>query len=233
MRGLFKAARLLCATLLSSLLFPVFPAAASAFRATTPLQVGGETDSQINESAADDTTLPEGPRRPPPDLPGRLRVFVEDSLGKYDQVKNEAAGFRKQGWFPSFFLRDPDRDLVLETEPGGTKSLNVYLSYARRDIEQRLIIAPVERFELPSADRRFLAELITALVTAAPEIGRVRLLFWFAVLEANGRMTWEYRGSLALAAAAARGLPPGPRTPQAVWPVLEENTLPGALWPEP
>jgi len=217
------------AALLGAALPGALPAAETP-RAATPIRVGGETDSQINESATDDAGIAEGVRPSPQDVPGQVREFVEGSVAKYDQVKNGAAGFRKQGWYPSFFLREPDRDVVFDRAADGTMAVSVDLSCARRDIEQRLIVGPQERFLLPGADRRFLAELLTALATASPAISRVRIVFWFAGLRADGRLVWENRGSLALQAAAARRIPRGGRTPQAVWPVLEENTVPQALW---
>ena len=165
------------------------------------------------------------------DLATDLRDFVAGSLARYDEVKSGAAGFRRQGWFPSFFLRDPAADVVLEPGPGAGKAVTVHVSHARRDVEQRLVVAPVDRFVLPGADRRFFAELLAALAVASPEISRARIRFWFGVLQPDGRMGWELQGSLALTAAAARRAPPGKRNQETVWPLLEENSVPASLWP--
>jgi hypothetical protein len=195
--------------------------------------MGGGTDSQINESAADETgDGAGGQRRPPHDLQGQVREYVEGSLARYDQVKDAAAVFRKQGWYPSFFLRTPEADVLVEPGADGTKTVTAHVSVARRDIEQRMIVGPIERFALPGADRRFFAELLAALATSSAEIGRVRLTFWFATLQADGRMAWTNRGTLALSGAAARRLSPGGRTAQAVWPALEQDTVPPELWKE-
>jgi hypothetical protein len=195
--------------------------------------VRGSGESLIDESSPDET--PSAPARPgsSASLAERLREYVEGSLARYDALKSESAGFRRQGWFPSLFLRDPERDVVLEPGPAGTTGVTVDVSCARRDLEQHLVIAPAERFELPGADRRFFAEVLCALATAAPEVGHARLRFWFAVLRADGRMTWESRGGIGLGSAAARRLPAGSRTAEAVWPLLDENTLPPALWDGP
>lgn len=205
-----------------------------AAAAVPPASAAGGTrgggESQIDESAPDESA-------PAPGGPGgvgllteRLREYVEGSLARYDALKSESAGFRRQGWFPSLFLRDPERDVEFETAKGGATTVTVHLSYARRDLEHRIVIAPAERFELPGADRRFFAELIGAVATAAPEIARARLRFWFAVLRADGQLTWESRGGFGLSAAAARRFPTGSRTDAAIWPLLDENTLPPTLW---
>lgn len=193
----------------------------------------GGSESQIDESSPDESTP--APTRPEgaTTLPERLRAYVEASLARYDALKSQSAGFRRQGWFPSLYLRDPARDVVVEPGAGGSVSVAVHISCARRDIEQRLVVAPVDRFELPDADRRFMAELIGALATAAPEVGRVGLYFWFASLRADGRMSWESRGGIGIGAAAARTFPAGSRTAAAIWPLLEENTIPASLWAVP
>lgn len=190
----------------------------------------GGSESQIDESSPDESAP--APARPEgaATLPDRLREYVEGSLSRYDALKSQSVGFRRQGWFPSLYLRDPARDVVVEPGSGGGVSVTVHISCARRDIEQRLVVAPADRFELPDADRRFMAELIGALATAAPEVGRAGLYFWFASLRADGRMTWELRGGIGISAAAARRFPAGSRTAAAVWPLLEENTLPASLW---
>lgn len=189
---------------------------------------GGE--SQIDESSPDESAP--APVRPvgPGALEDRLREYLEGSLARYDDLKNASAGFRRQGWFPSFFLRDPERDVVIESGAGGKKSVTAHVSYARRDLEQRLVVAPADRFELPGADQRFFAELLAALATLAPEMDHARLVFWFAVLRADGRMTWELRGGIGLSAAAARGVPAGQRTAGTIWPLLDQNTIPPSLW---
>jgi len=191
---------------------------------------GGE--SQIDESAPDESAPAAGRAEGPTTLPERLREFVEGSLARYDALKNQSAGFRRRGWFPSLYLRDPPRDVVIESVAGGKMSVSVDISFARRDLEQRLVIGPADRFELPEADKRFFAELIGALATAAPELDHARLNFWFASLRADGQMTWESRGGIGLSAAAARSFPAGSRTAAAIWPLLDENSLPAAVWPQ-
>jgi hypothetical protein len=120
-------------------------------------------------------------------------------------------------------------------EPGAGESLTVtaHISCARRDLEQRLVIAPAARFELPVADKRFFAELVGALATAAPGVEHARLRIWFAVLRADGQMTWELRGGIGLSAAAASRFPTGSRTAEAIWPLLDQNTLPPSVWDVP
>lgn len=205
------------------------PIADPAARAA-PLQRGGE--SQIDETSPDES----GPAAARPggasSLQERVREYVEGSLARYDAVKSEAPGFRRQGWYPSLFLREPERDVAIERAAGGAAVVTVHLSYARRDLEQRIVIAPAERFELPGADRRFFCELLGALATAAPEITRARLLFWFGRLRADGRMSWESRGGIGLAAATAKRFPAGGRSVEGVWPLLDEDTLAPSVWPQ-
>jgi hypothetical protein len=192
---------------------------------------GGGADSQIDESAPDEAAAAPEAAPGPADLPGRVREYVAASLAKYDDAKSAAAGFRRQGWYPSFFLRDPSQDVLVESG-GGATAVTVHLSCARRDVEQRIVVGPAERFFLPGADRRFFTELLAALATAAPEIAHARLRLWFGVLRGDGGMTWEDRGTLALAASVARRFPAGARTPEALWPLLEENSVSPALWPK-
>jgi hypothetical protein len=202
--------------------------ASAAPAADRPVRAGGE--SQIDESAPDESAA--SARRPQGSglLPDRLRDYVEGSLARYDALKCDAAGLRRQGWFPSFFLNDPGRDVAVESGPGGAVSATVHVCYARRDCEHRLVIAPAGQFELPGADQRFFAELLGALALFSPEIARARLVVWFGALRSDGEMTWESRGALGLTAAAARRVPAGSRTPEAVWPLLDENTIPASLW---
>jgi len=204
-------------------------AAVHSGRAAGTTRGGGE--SQIDESSPDESAP--DPSRPSSagSLPDRLREYVEGSLARYDAFKSESKGFRRQGWFPSLFLRDSARDVVIEPGAAGATTVTVHLSYARRDFEQRLVIAPAGRFELPGADKRFFLELLGALAVAAPEIAHARLRFWFAVLRADGQMTWESRGGIGLSAVVARRFPAGSRTAEAVWPLLDENTLPPSIWP--
>jgi len=205
--------------LVSALAAPAWPAAQRS---------GGE--SQIDESAPDESAPPVVRPQGAAALPARLREYLEAGLARYDALKSESASFRRRGWFPSFFLRDPERDIALEPVAGGGMALVAHLSAARRDPEQRLVVGPVERFELPGADKRFFAELICSLATSTPEIGHARLEFWFAILRADGQLSWESRGRIGISAAAARGIPAGKRTAEAIWPLLDENTLPPALW---
>lgn len=218
------------AGLLAACAFTVLPAVAADHPAGVggPRRGGGE--SQIDERSPDESAPAADRTAGAASLSERLREYVEGSLARYDALKNESAGFRRQGWFPSLFLRDPVRDVLIEAGAGGTAAVTVHLSYARRDLEQRLVIAPAERFELPGADKRFFAELLAALAVAAPEIDRARLHFWFGVLRPDGQMTWESRGVIGLSAAAARRVPAGRRTAEAVWPLLDENTLRPSVW---
>ncbi len=193
-----------------------------------PRRGGGE--SQINESSPDESSPVPDRAAATASLPVRLREYVEGSLARYDALKSESTGFRRQGWFPSLFLRDPERDVLIEAGSGGTTVVTVHISYARRDLEQRLVIAPADSFELPEADKRFFAELLGALAVTAPEIGRARLHFWFGVLRPDGQMTWESRGGIGLSAVAARRFPAGARTAEAIWPLLDENTLSPSVW---
>ena len=192
---------------------------------------GGE--SQIDESAPDASTPAAARPAGPAALSERLRDYLEGSLARYDALKSEAAGFRRQGWFPSLFLRDPARDVVIEPGSGGKASVTAHIFCARRDLEQRLVIGPADRFELPGADKRFFAELLGALATLAPELDHARLDFWFGVLRADGRMTWELRGGIGLSAAAANRVPAGQRTAEAIWPLLDHNTLHPSVWDVP
>jgi hypothetical protein len=189
---------------------------------------GGE--SQIDESSPDDAAPGAGRVNGAATLPERLREYVEGSLARYDALKSQSAGFRRQGWFPSLYLREPARDVVVEPGASGALTVTVHIASARRDLEQRLVIGPAGRFELPGADKRFFAELLGALATASPEVGRVRLNFWFATLQVDGQMTWELRGGVSLSAAAAGRFPAGARTAEAIWPLLEDNTLSAAVW---
>ena len=203
-------------------------AAAAQGRAAGLMREGGE--SQIDESSPDQSAPAPGRPEGPATLPDRLREYAAGSLASYDALKNESAGFRRQGWFPSLYLRDPDRDVEIAPGAGGKMAVTVHISFARRDLEQRLVIGPADRFELPGADKQFFAELIGALATASPEVAHASLRFWFAVLRPDGRMAWESRGGIGLSAAAASRFPTGSRTAEAIWPLLDENTLPASAW---
>ena len=225
------AAALVCWVVTCCAIAAPSDAADAPGRVAGAMRGGGE--SQIDESSPDESAPVSGRQEGPATLPGRVREYVEGSLARYDALKNESAGFRRQGWFPSLFLRDPARDVVIEPGTGGKMAVTAHISCARRDLEQRLVIAPADRFELPGADKRFFAELIGALATAAPEIDHARLQFWFAVLRADGQMSWEARGGIGLRAAAAGRLPAGSRTAEAIWPLLDENTIPPSAWDGP
>jgi len=205
-------------------------AAALALRAPAPPAARAAGDSQIDEGAADELPA-RGEDGGADDLAARLRDYAAGSLAKFDEVKSAAVAFRRQGWFPSCWLRDPDADVGLAAGPGG-RTVTVVVSCARRDIDHRLVLGPLERFLLPGADRRFFGELAVALASASPEIARARLRFSFAALDPRGRVVWEDRGAIAITAAAARSVPAGQRTQRAVWPLLDENTVPESLWPE-
>ena len=223
------AAALACWAVAWSAIAVPSTAAVAPKPAAGALRQGGE--SQIDEFSPDESAPALGRPAGPEALPELLRVYLEGSLARYDALKNESAGFRRQGWFPSLFLRDPERDVVIEPGLGGKSSVTANISYARRDLEQRLVIAPADHFELPGADKRFFAELLGALATLAPEVDHVRLVFWFGVLRSDGRMSWELRGGIGLSAAAASRVPAGKRTAAAIWPLLDQNTLPATVWP--
>jgi len=225
-RGLALPGALLAVVALA----PPTHAAARPSPATPAVRAGGE--AQIDEAAPDQSAPAAGRPTGPSSLADRLREYAEGSLARYDALKSETAGFRRRGWFPSLFLRDPLRDVVIEPAEGGA-GVTLHLSYARRDLEQRVVVGPAGRFELPGADKRFFCELLGALATAAPEMAHARLQFWFGVLRADGRMSWESRGGLGLAAAVARRFPPGSRTAEALWPLLDENSLYPSVWEAP
>ncbi len=208
----------------------IAPASAATASGPPPRATRGGGESQIDESSPDESAPAASRPAGPSALAERLRDFVEGSLARYDAVKSEAPGLRRQGWYPSLFLRDPAGDVVIERGAGGGAVATAHLSYARRELEQRIVIGPVGRFELPGADKRFFCELLGALATAAPEISRARLVFWFGVLRPDGGMSWESRGSVGLAAAAAKRFPAGARTAEALWPLLDENTLAASVW---
>ncbi len=189
----------------------------------------GAGESQIDEGSPDAGPEDGGAST---DLEARLRAFAVGSLARYDEVKRGSAGFRRQGWFPSCWLRDADADIVVEGGGEGGAAVTVHVSCARRDIDQQLVVGPLDRFLLPGADRRFFAELVAALAGLSPQLASARLRFWFASLEPDGRLVWVARGALAMTAEAARGVPPGSRTAEALWPLLVENTVPASLWPE-
>lgn len=215
----------IAALVLAAWCAPAPPAMAADQTRRSSQAVRGGGESQIDESAPDEAAPPAGRQGAAGPLAERVRAYVEGSLERYDALKSEKAGFRRQGWLPSFFLRDPDRDVAVEPGPGGKSVVTVHISYARRDLEQRLVIGPAERFELPDADRFFFAEVLGGLAALAPEIGRARVRFWFGVLRADGQMMWESRGGISLTADAARRFPAGARTVEAIWPLLDENTL--------
>lgn len=221
------ALRVLLAGLSAAVLALGTAAAAPAGRSAGAMRVG---ESQIDESAPDDSSPAEERPDGSSSLAQRLRDYVEGSLARYEALKCQSAVIRRQGWVPSYFLKDPAHDVVLESVPGKPAKVTVHLSYARRDCEHRLVISPAEQVELPGADRRVFAELLAALALISPEIGHARLVFWFGALRPDGRMIWKSRGAIGLSAVAARRLPAGSRTAEAVWPLLDENTTPASLW---
>ena len=171
-----------------------------------------------------------GTRRESTNLPLKIGEIVEARLAYFDQFKNEDSFFRRQGWFPSFFLRNAAGDLrVTEPEEGG-REVAIDLSYALKDIEYRMIIRDAGSFILPGANRTFLADLMLSVFDAAPEVERVRLNLWFAVLDSNGTMTWRAMGGLVLASEAAARIPREGGYGDALWGALEENTTPPSLW---
>jgi uncharacterized protein YgiM (DUF1202 family) len=171
-----------------------------------------------------------GVKRESRNLALRARDMVEGRLAYFDQFKNETSLFRRAGWFPSFFLRDPARDLqVSELTPAG-KEITLHLSYALKDIEYRTVIAATEGFTLPGATKTFLADLFLSLFDISPGVRRVRIHIWFGVLQKDGTLTWNSRGAAVLNSAVARRVAREGNFTAAVWSGLEQNTIPPELW---
>jgi uncharacterized protein YgiM (DUF1202 family) len=160
----------------------------------------------------------------------RLLDLVEGKLAWFDQLKNEDSRFRRVGWYPSLFLRRPAGDIVVEKVSSARSAVTVNLSYARRDVEYRMIVNASDRFTLPGANRIFLSDLMLAILDLSREVERVRLHLWFAVLEANGSLSWQSKGEIELPVAVADRLPREGNVTAAVWAALESNTLPPAIW---
>jgi uncharacterized protein YgiM (DUF1202 family) len=160
----------------------------------------------------------------------RLLDLVEGKLSWFDQLKNEDSRFRRVGWYPSFFLRNPERDIVVEKASPARSAVTVNISYARRDVEYRMLINAADRFTLPGANRIFFSDLMLAVLDLSREIERVRLHLWFAVLEANGRLSWQSKGEVELPAAATDRLPREGSVTASVWAALESNTLSPEVW---
>jgi len=171
-----------------------------------------------------------GTRRESTNLPLKLSELVEARLAYYDQFKNEATFFRRQGWFPSFFLRKAGEDLRVIEREGEGKEVSIDLSYALRDIEYRMIISDADSFILPGANRTFLADLIFSVLEAAPEVAKVNLNLWVGVLDKSGTMTWRSMGGVIIGAEAAAGVPREGDYGAALWRVLEQDTTPADLW---
>jgi uncharacterized protein YgiM (DUF1202 family) len=159
----------------------------------------------------------------------RALDLVEGKLTVFDQVKTGGASFRRAGWFPSFFLRSGERDVVIEDLPAGGTMVTVHLAYARRDIEYRTVIDTSRSFSLPDANRAFFTDLLVSLLNLSPEIRKAGLHIWFAVLEGGGSFSWQSQGSLELAAAdmgrASRDEKAGPLPWEAV-----ANSLAEEVW---
>ena len=160
----------------------------------------------------------------------RLLDLVEGKLAWFDQLKNEDSRFRRVGWYPSFFLRNPADDIVVEKVSPSRRAVTVNLSYARRDVEYRMVINTSDRFTLPGANRIFFSDLMLAVLDTSREIERVRLHLWFAVLEANGSLSWQSKGEIDLPVAVADRLPREGNVTAAVWAALERNTLSTGIW---
>ncbi len=171
-----------------------------------------------------------GTRRESTNLPLKLGEIVEARLAYFDQFKNEAPFFRRQGWFPSFFLRHAGQDIGVTELEGEDREVTVDLSYALRDIEYRMIINDADSFFLPGANRTFLADLMLSIFDAAPEVRTVRMNLWFADLDRNGTMTWRSMGGIVLGAEAAARISREGEYGESLWGVLEQDTTPPALW---
>jgi SH3-like domain-containing protein len=171
-----------------------------------------------------------GVKRESRNLTLRARDMVEGRLAYFDQFKNETSLFRRAGWFPSFFLRNPGGDLqVSEPTPAG-KEIMLHLSYALKDIEYRTVISAADGFTLPGATKTFLADLFLSLFDISPEIRRVRINIWFGVLQKDGSLTWSSKGTAVLGSAVARRVSREGNFTAAVWSGLEQNTIPPELW---
>lgn len=159
----------------------------------------------------------------------RALDLIEGKLTVFDQVKTGGASFRRAGWFPSFFLRSAERDVVIEDLPEGGKMVTVHLAYARRDIEYRTVIDTSRSFSLPDANRAFFTDLLISLLNLSPEIRKAGLHIWFAVLEGGGSFSWQSKGTLELAAAdmgtASGNEKAGPLPWEAV-----DNSLASEVW---
>lgn len=142
-----------------------------------------------------------GRKRESRNLSLRALDLLEGKLTIFDQIKSGGATFRREGWFPSFFLRGGERDLVIEDLPEGGRSVTVHLAFARRDTEYRTIIDTSRSFSLPEANRAFFTDLLISLLNLSPEIRKAGIHLWFAVLEGGGSFTWQSKGSLELTAA--------------------------------
>jgi SH3-like domain-containing protein len=163
----------------------------------------------------------------------RALDMVEGKLAYFDQFKNETSFFRRAGWFPSFFLRDPEKDLQVGEIPPSGKEVNLHLSYALKDIEYRSVINAAGGFVLPGATKTFLADLFLSLFDLSSEIRKVRIHLWFGILRQDGSLTWVSKGTAVMNGAVARRLPREGNFAAAVWSGLEQDTIPPELWKEP
>jgi uncharacterized protein YgiM (DUF1202 family) len=171
-----------------------------------------------------------GEKRESRNLSLRVLDMVEGKLAYFDQFKSETSIFRRAGWFPSFFLRKPEGDVqVTDLSPSGVE-VTAHLSYARRDIEYRMVMDVSDSFSLPGATRTFLADLLLSIFDVSPEIRRARVHLWFGVLEKGGELSWSSRGQAVLNSAVARRVSRDGNFAAAVWSGLEQNTIPPELW---
>jgi hypothetical protein len=160
----------------------------------------------------------------------RVLDLLEARLTLFDQFKSEASQFRRMGWFPSFFLRDPEEDLVVAKHPRGGREVTVNLSYGRREIEYRTVTAATGSFFLPGANRVFLSDLLLSMLDMSPELRKARLHLWFAALEADGSMSWQSMGEVELDDSSAREMPREGKVSAAVWAGLVKNTIDPRVW---
>lgn len=192
----------------------------------------GSGESRIDELSPDAPEPSAQSSADPRDLPGWAREFVAGSFSKYEAAKGEVPTFRRQGWYPSLFVNDPARDVLVEAGPGAGKTVTVHVYVAQRDLELGAVVAPARGFLLTTSDRAFLGALLLDLSRASPEIALVRMRFWFAGLTADGRLVWESRGAVGLTTQTARALGAGQQAREELWGRLDENTVPAALWGE-
>jgi uncharacterized protein YgiM (DUF1202 family) len=185
----------------------------------------GKTEGWMHESV--------GVKQESRNLSLRVLDLLEARMTLFDQFKSEVSQFRRMGWFPSFFLRDPEEDLVVARDPRGGREVTVNLSYGRREIEYRTVTAANRSFLLPEANRVFLSDLLLSLLDMSPEVRKARLHLWFAALEADGSMSWQSMGEVELDDSSAEEIPREGEVSAAVWAGLSKDTTDPGIWEAP